>query len=174
MRNCGYITLQWKVIDKNTREKTALVWGKLTRDAEVKTFTKQKCECNIKIDAGTFLNVFTWSDNPCYDTMIYLEKGDIIVAFGTMIEKKWINKKNEEKISYELDADIVIPQAAITGQIAMANNAQINRLMSIQDSRLPDEFESVDDEFVDLENGGVPDDYDYDAVDAVDPEVPFK
>ena len=96
-----------------------MIWGTVSRDAKLE-FTKMK---NIpKVTFGvayarkTFMNCLTLGDGDETAVAARLEKGDKVLCAGVWSSREYTTQEGEKKTWSELRVDMVIPQAAFSGE----------------------------------------------------------
>lgn len=140
----------------------AVVWGQLIADPEVKMYNKKKTTFTVKYHNKNYLNIVMWGDSPAANIASTLEKGDMIVCFGTITEKEYLVQKGEhrgeKKIWTDLNAQIVIPMSALEFTLSMFGNDGIAKLMQESEAAIKSDVMESSGDYDDYEDVSIPDD----------------
>lgn len=137
----------------------AVAWGKVIADSIIEMHSKRVTKFTLKYHNKNFLNVVLWGESPAANVAAALEKGDMVLCFGTITEKEFISQRGEhrgEKRTYvDLTAQIVIPMSIVEFAVSMFANDGIKKLMAKADASIEeDSFESAGE----FENMEIPED----------------
>lgn len=87
-----------------------VVWGTVSRDAEVTQIGERKTpkvKFGVAYDKGQFMNCAAFGNTETAQFAASLEKGDKVLCAGVWSRRAWTGKDGNERVTEELDCDIV-------------------------------------------------------------------
>lgn len=102
--------------ENSKRRCTALVWGTLTTDPEVKPRKKGGYVVNfrVRLKRGVFLRAFATDQHPCYWIVRRMKENEPVVVLGEITSWSYTTAAGEQKISTDLYPDLIIPGLLLT------------------------------------------------------------
>jgi len=128
----------------------AIAWGSLIADPKVQMFNKRKTSFTIKYHTKSYLNVVIWGDTESAIVSSSLEKGDMVVCFGTVRREDYTVQKGENKGQVktwvDFNCQVVIPMTTVLFSVAAQSSDALNKIIDEEEaSKGSDAFESVSD-----------------------------
>ena len=118
---------------KNAEYFFAIAWGRLIADPKVQMFNKRKTSFTIKYHTKSYLNVVLWGDTEAAIVSSSLEKGDMVVCFGTVRREDYTVQKGEDKgmvkTWVDFNCQVVIPMATVLFSVAAQSSDAINKII---------------------------------------------
>lgn len=102
--------------ENSKRRCTALVWGTLTTEPEVKPRKKGGYVVNfrVRLKRGVFLRAFATDQHPCYWIVRRMKENEPVVVLGEITSWSYTTAAGEQKISTDLYPDLIIPGLLLT------------------------------------------------------------
>lgn len=98
------------------RRCTAVVWGTLTTEPEVKARKKggYGVSFRVRLKRGVFLRAYVTDEHPCYWILRRMKENEPVVVLGEITSWAYTTAAGEQKIATDLAPDLVIPGLLLT------------------------------------------------------------
>lgn len=93
-----------------------VVWGTVSRDAEITQIGEKKTtkvKFGVAYDKGQYMNCAAFGNTETAQFAASLEKRDKVLCAGTWSQRKWTGKDGKERVTEELNCEIVIPPSLL-------------------------------------------------------------
>lgn len=115
----GVIQGPWRDEGDDERAKrrcTAVVWGTLTTEPEVKARKKggYGVGFRVRLKRGVFLRAYVTDEHPCYWILRRMKENEPVVVLGEITSWAYTTAAGEQKIATDLTPDLVIPGLLLT------------------------------------------------------------
>lgn len=158
----------------------AICAGSLISDAKVEMFNKKKTSFVIKYHGRNYMTCVLWGDSQSANIAASLEKGDMVLAIGTVTTSKYTVRKGEhkgqEKEWHDLNCQILIPMSVIEFALQLYSLQGVQKLLANAEASIEaDVFESANDFDDEIEEAKETEtEYDYGFMEGVeDEDIPF-
>ena len=152
--------------DDTKTYRMAICVGSLTKDPHVSMIGSQqtpKVAFNIKYHTKSYMNVAVWGKNDMAYASQTLEKGDMVLCFGTVTHSTYVAKsgphKGEKREWYEMNCQWICAMSWLTEMLPIILSHKIREIVESEES---DAMESAEDHADEYEVDGYDADTEYD------------
>lgn len=140
----------WKYVtddEEKTRRCYVVAWGNIVNQPKEAFKNVRSLRFAIKTGRGAgrtekHLVCVAFGENLCSAVMRSMEKGDVVVVFGTWTEKLQSKTKKGIKPTYEMRVNFIIPMEVVYKAMVLLSTPQIGDILNQYNNDAPDRWES--------------------------------
>lgn len=140
----------WRYMGENeekTRRCYVVAWGHIVNQPKEYFKNVRSIRFAIKCGRGAgrtekHLLCSCYGDTECATVMRAMEKGDIVLVFGTWVESLKSKTKKGIKTTYEMQVKYIIPSELIFKGMILLSMPQIDKMIDDFNNETPDKWES--------------------------------